>query len=177
MPKPIIVGEAPVSRDGTPFTGRSGKTLQAWAGVSSRYELTQYFDLDNFVQKSLTPARPGQAKNFPMKSAPVLRQQFMDRHEIALISELGLKGAEEYLLNQRRTVLVMSSLVWRAFDLPRPTKLFEAKPFKQRYMMVRFPHPSGLNRQLNDPEIVREAIRHLRLIGGLPLAESGQRAA
>lgn len=174
MPKPIIVGEAPVSRDGTPFTGRSGKTLMTWAGVSNRHELAEYFDLDNFVQKSLMPAKPGQPKNFPMKVAPVLRQQFEDRHESALIRELGTDGALEYLLNQRRTVLVMSSLVWGAFDLPRPTKLFEAKPYKMRYMMIRFPHPSGLNRQLNDPDIVREAIRHLRLIGGLPLAESGQ---
>lgn len=176
MPKPIIIGEAPVSRDGTPFTGRSGKTLMVWAGVSTRHELTQYFELDNFVQKSLMPAKPGQVKNFPMKSAPILRQQFQDRHELALINELGLEGAEEYLTNQRRTVLVMSSLVWRAFDLPRPTKLFDAQPFKKYYMMVRFPHPSGLNRQLNDPEIVQKASERLRLIGGLPLAERGQGA-
>lgn len=176
MPKPIILGQAPVSPDLTPFTGRSGRTLCEWAGVETREQLMEYFDLDNLLDRTMKKSKTGQAPSFPTSRAPLLRTKFIDRHRTALVEELGEDGAREYEINQRRTVLVMGSLTWKAFDLKKTVSLFGTAPYKMVFMMVRFPHPSGLNRQLNDPEILAETIRNLRLIGGLPMGDRSPRA-
>lgn len=123
--RPLLVGEAPCRRGGEPFTGRAGTVLAELAGFPPRRE----FDCVNLLQQ--WPGQDGKGSAFPLHDARVAAA--------AMLS----------VLPQGRVVVVAGKRVAQAFGIRKPEFL--------RWYAVGgkvvgvLPHPSGINRWLNDP--------------------------
>lgn len=177
---PIIVGQAP-SRlgDGRPFTGPSGDRLVKWAGVRDRDELLKYFRLDNLMSEPL-PHHPHNRKpngslktvNFSMKVGRLHAEIFVGKQRDYLYSQLGVEGAEAFAkVRNHVDVVLLGRKVWDCFDLSGDTPMFgRVVRSRSGLRFHRFPHPSGLNHQMNDWEFVRETSERLRRIGCITAA-------
>jgi hypothetical protein len=171
--KPIILGQAPgLLGDGRPFTGPSGHTLCTWAGVRTRDELMQYFDLANLINHPLPrKSRDSKQSTFRLPEGRQAARQFLFHTRRRVKTQLGQQGWGDFIDSGSITVVALGIKVWRSFGLPRSVRHFEECPLEDgEFKFVCFPHPSGLNHQLNDP-IFREQVQmNLRRIGGLPIA-------
>lgn len=128
--RPLLVGEAPCQKGGLPFTGRAGTVLEDLAGFNPR----SAFDCVN-----LLPAWPGHAGKgsaFPMHDARVAAT--------AMLS----------VLPTGKVVIVAGKRAARAFGVKAPA--FLSWQFVDGKLLGIIPHPSGVNRWLNDP-VNREA--------------------
>lgn len=170
--RPIILGQAP-SRlgDGRPFTGPSGDTICKWAGVESREKLLEYFELDNLLSKPL-PVN-GADRRSPSAFSPTQARaqagKFLERQRVRLRKELGQSEYNDFIDSGEIVVVALGTKVWRSFRLPRNAEVFDEQPVSAEFRIVRFPHPSGLNHQLNDSEFVANVQRRLREIGHISL--------
>lgn len=164
---PVILGQAP-SRlgDGRPFTGPSGDRLVQWAGVESRDELLKYFRLDNLLPEPL-PHHPERRKpngnlktvNFSRRRGREQAVQFIARQNDYLIAENAGKVV-------KLDVVVLGKKVWESLELNMETPIFgRVVKVGLRMRFHRFPHPSGLNHQMNDPKFLGETSERLRRIG------------
>lgn len=171
--KPIILGQAPSQLgDGRPFTGPSGHTLCMWAGVDTRDELLQYFDLANLMSRPL-PRRPRTQREstFKLTEGRDAARQFLFHTRKRVKMNLGQERWNDFIdSGQRIEVVALGVKVWRSFRLPGGARHFERHQFEEDFAFIPFPHPSGLNHQLNDPLFRREVRMNLRRLGGLPIA-------
>lgn len=139
------MGEAPCRKGGEPFTGRAGKVLEELAGFPPRRE----FDCVNLLQS--WPGAAGKGSAFPAHDA-----------RVAAAAMLAV-------IPQGRVVVLAGKRVAAAFGIRNPEFL--------RWYAVGgcvlgvLPHPSGINRWLNDPMNRRAAGHFLRTARTLnPLA-------
>jgi uracil-DNA glycosylase len=160
--------------DGRPFTGPSGDRLLKWAGVESRDELLRYFRLANLfptplpqLENERRPSGTLKTKNFPKRVARMHAELFASRQDDYLRNQLSPSAYTDFhTLHNRVEVIVLGRKVWDAFDLPGTVPMFgRVVRARQGLKFYRFPHPSGLNHQMNDPEFVRETSERLRRIG------------
>lgn len=123
--RPLLVGEAPNRMGGEPFTGRAGRVLEALAGFPPRRE----FDCVNLLQS--WPGQAGKGSAFPLHDA-----------RVAAAAMLAV-------LPQGRVVVIAGKRAAAAFGIRRPEFLrWYAVGGK---VLGVLPHPSGINRWLNDP--------------------------
>ena len=81
------------------------------------------------------------------------------------MNELGHPRWGEFTSSgEKIQVICLGSKVWRAFELPRTSDWFDERGLEDEFWMVKFPHPSGLNHELNDPMFVRSVSERLRYI-------------
>lgn len=167
--KPILLGQAPSRKgDGRAFTGPSGKTLTKWLGVDDRDGLSNYFDLDNLVHHPLAPNTDPHRHNSELTPSMAREgaQQFLVRTKARLLKELGQHQFNDWIDSGRPVVVVaLGTKVWRGFNFSNQLPWFhwEMVPGGE-FLVVKFPHPSGLNHELNDPEFAREVATRLRRI-------------
>ncbi len=134
--RPLLVGEAPCKAGGEPFTGRSGSVLEALAGFPPRRE----FECVNLLRT--WPGHAGKGSAFPAAEARAAAQ--------AMLS----------VLTRGRVVLVAGKRVAGAFGIRQPEYL---RWYHLEGLLVGvLPHPSGINRWLNDPVNREAAGRFLR---------------
>ena len=182
---PVILGQAPSRQgDGRPFTGPSGDRLLKWAGVETRDELLRYFRLDNLFPYPLpqheSERRPsGSLKTigFSKRLGRDFAQQFIAREDDYLKNQLGPEGYTTFhTVRNHIDVIVLGKKVWDALDLWGSTPMFNRVVRARTGLRFhRFPHPSGLNHQMNDPEFVRETSERLRRIGCIIDQSTGAR--
>lgn len=171
---PVILGQAP-SRlgDGRAFTGPSGDRLVQWAGVGSRDELLRYFRLDNLMSEPL-PHHPERRKpngnlktvNFSLRTGKIQAEAFLARQMDYLINQLGVEGSNTFFkVHNHIDVVVLGKKVWDSFELRGDMPMFGRSIRRPGLKFHRFPHPSGLNHQMNDADFLRETSERLRRIG------------
>lgn len=134
--RPLLVGEAPCRKGGEPFTGRAGKVLESLAGFPPRRE----FDCVNLLRT--WPGQAGKGSAFPEHDARVAAS--------AMLAVLPY-GA---------VVVVAGKRAAGAFGIRRPE--FLAWYSVEGKVVGVLPHPSGINRWLNDPVNRGAAGRFLR---------------
>lgn len=171
---PVIVGQAP-SRlgDGRPFTGPSGDRLVQWAGVDTREELLRYFRLDNLMAQPL-PNNPHERKpngslktiNFSRHMGRVYADLFVARQRDYMSAHSG------HMVIELMDIVVLGKRVWESLDLRGDMPMFGFS-LSHMFKFHRFPHPSGLNHQMNDPEFVRETSHRLRQVGRIITTDEG----
>jgi len=166
--QPILLGQAPSAQgDGRPFTGPSGKTVCKWLGVEGREQLAEYFYLENLLPHPLPRNSDERRKSSQLTPAQARlgAKNFLTRTRFRLRKDLGSEGYTKFIDQSRfLLVVVLGTKVWRGFNLPSHDEWFTERLISDEFMMVKFPHPSGLNHELNDPDFVRETARHLRSI-------------
>lgn len=167
--KPILLGQAPsVKGDGRAFTGPSGKTLTRWLGVDDRDELANYFYLENLVDRPLV--RNDDPRRHNSELTPHMArdgaQKFLARTNTRLLRELGQQAFNDWIDSGHPvTVVALGNKVWRGFNLPHKAPWFQWEMVEGgEFAIVKFPHPSGLNHELNDPDFAREVATRLRRI-------------
>ncbi len=146
----MIVGQAPGPTAGkrpVPFSGPSGRTLQAWlarAGFPPG-SLHRDFYLTSLTKCFPGPAisggkgdRPPSAKEIALCSGHLDREMALVRPEIVV--SLGRMAAERLDLTARKQSL--AELVGSVRPAERAGHAFRLIPL---------PHPSGVSRWLNDP--------------------------
>lgn len=165
---PILIGEAP-SKSGdryhmVPLSGRVAETLCKLAGIpplagESRYgqwtwALYDHFDCENLIERY--PGAQGKGASFPIEVARPLAVEMIPDLKDRVVVVLGSRLKSLF-------TLANDFYVWHenvvTFD--RHGKVASA-----RCQAVGIPHPSGLNRMLNDEaerdrcgEVLREAMR------------------
>ena len=168
--------------DGRPFTGPSGDRLIRWAGVEDRDELLRYFRLANLFNTPLPtykndrrPSGSLKTQGFGRKAGRVAGEAFIVLQDDYLKAQLTPQAYTDFhTLKNRIDVLVLGKKVWDALDLYGATPLFgRVIKIGAPLRFHRFPHPSGLNHQMNDPEVIREASERLRRIGCINTQASG----
>lgn len=167
LAKPIILGQAPSAKgDGRPFTGPSGKTLCRWLGVGDREELERYFVLENLIAHPLDKNHDPKRRNSELTPAEARlgAMNFLTRTRTRLMKEMGSEGWGQFSLSGVIQVVVLGNKVWKGFGLPRASGWFDEQFVGDEFLMVKFPHPSGLNHELNDPEFVCQVSTRLRYI-------------
>lgn len=164
---PILLGEAP-SKSGDryhmfPLSGAVAQTLCTLAGIppqeeGSRYgrwtwALYEHFDCGNLIER--WPGAQGSGSAFPLDVARPLAiktlEQFQQRVVVVLGSRLaGLFSVNFYEWSDHAVV-----------TRPHPGGLLRCE-----CQIIAIPHPSGLNRTLNDPsqrqragDALKEAMR------------------
>lgn len=177
--KPIILGQAPSRMgDGRAFTGPSGNTILKWCGLNHRTQLLHYFELDNLLHTPMPRVEPGhrnvkRTNSFHKAERVQAAKAFLDRWRAVAYRQMGgWQGVEAFQREGGRIVVVaLGRQVWDTFGhdsistLPRHPEMFAEGEVEELFTLVRFPHPSGLNHQLNDYEFVAEVARRLRAIG------------
>ncbi len=166
--KPIILGQAPSAKgDGRHFTGPSGATLCRWAGVETRDELLGYFELDNILPQPLVlnPDENRRRSGLSNREAKLGAMNFLGRTRLAARRSLGAERYSDFIDTGHFVTVVLGAKVWRAFGLAETTEMFGSQFLADDFLMIRFPHPSGLNRELNDPKLFAAVCRNLRSIG------------
>ena len=163
--KPILLGQAPSAKgDGRPFTGPSGSTVMRWLEVDDRDQLEHFFYLENLLPYPLSPNADPKKRDSSLTpgEARVGCNNFLARTRHRLMQEVG---ADVYHSNRPPTVVVcLGNKVWRGFRLDSKAPWFHWEPVSDDFLMVKFPHPSGLNHSLSDSEFVRETATRLRRI-------------
>lgn len=150
----MIIGQAPAYRtvETPPYSGASGKKLQAWlqqAGFSagSLYE--------RFYLTSLTKCFPGPSMNGKGDRAPSSK-------EIALCQP-HLQG--ELDLVNPEVIITLGRLSASRFLGAKPLSAMVGQAFEQDgRQIVPLPHPSGVSRWLNNPDnqaLVDQALAEL----------------
>lgn len=177
--KPIILGQAP-SRlgDGRAFTGPSGNTLVQWCGLNHRTQLEKYFELDNLLHTPMPRIEPShrnikRTNSFHRAQRVQAAKDFLNRWRAVAYQQMGgWQGVEAFQSDGGRIkVVALGRQVWDTFGhesistLPRHPDMFAEGDVEELFTLVRFPHPSGLNHQLNDHEFVAEVARRLKAIG------------
>jgi hypothetical protein len=135
--KPLLLGEAPGPRGGTcdPLGKRTAKRLCDFADFMPemdgedpwRAALAKRFELRNILAYS--PPKVGKGMLFPLDKAR------------AAVLELPLGG---------RIVVCLGKRVAEAVEIPRD---YFRWTLKGTSVMIAVPHPSGINRVLNDPKM------------------------
>lgn len=146
----MILGQAPSRTSRVPLEGRVGQRLCAWAGLRDHDELNYVFALGNLLPE--WPGKAGKGDAFPMEVAR--------RHAAGLLEEVLIP--EEWDL-----VLMLGWNVARAFGVaPRVGYLRQFMLTEGTYPVegVVLPHPSGVNRWLNDEANVAELRRYMRVL-------------
>ncbi len=156
--------------DGRPFTGPSGDTLVRWAGLHTRDELLEFFELDNLLSRPLPKNSDPKRRPsvFSQRDGRIESGNFLGRQRLRALRQLGQVEYNNFIDHGHFVVVVLGTKVWRAFGLPRDTDLFGELPIHDDFCMIRFPHPSGLNLQLNDKTLVEQVRTNLRRIGQVP---------
>jgi uracil-DNA glycosylase len=172
---PILLGQAPSAKgDGRAFTGPSGKTICRWLGVEDRDDLQKYFYLENLLQAPLphNPDVKRKSSSFTPAEARFGCQNFLTRTRFRLRKSMGRDGYTDWIDSGGTVeVVVLGTKVWKGFGLPSHANWFEEQPVADDFRMVKFPHPSGLNLELNDVQFARETAARLRAIAmGVPYA-------
>ena len=166
--QPSLRGQAPSAKgDGRPFTGPSGKTVMNWLGVDSREELEKYFWLENLFDQPLEPNSDWRRKSSQLTpaAARVACEAFLQRTRGRLRRSMGRHEFTEFIDNGPPiTVVCLGTKVWKGFNLHSHANWFHPEPVGPDFAMVKFPHPSGLNLELNDPVFARETATRLRRI-------------
>jgi hypothetical protein len=166
--QPILLGQAPSAQgDGRPFTGPSGKTVCKWLGVEGREQLAGYFYLENLLPHPLPRNADERRRSSQLTPAQARlgANNFLTRTRFRMRKELGAQGYSD-LIDQHKvfTVVVLGTKVWKGFKLPSYDAWFTERMIGDDFMLIKFPHPSGLNHELNDPDFARETASRLRAI-------------
>jgi len=144
-------------------------------GVATRDDLLTLFRLENLFNTPLPPHPPRKPNGHTVKNTfnkargREAALDFVQRQNDYLINQLGPKGAEDFhKVHNYIEVIVLGKKVWESFGLRGDASLFSSVRSRRWYIQFyRFPHPSGLNHQLNDPEILQAASQHLKRIAGI----------
>lgn len=133
-----IIGEAPESGDlrekpSEVLAGRIGKRLAQITGVSFDHYLSRT------QRRNLFDVKPEWwSKSDANERAQLLARRMRDESTgIPRVVLLGTRVAEAFRVNA-------PLFTWQVYELPGPSPRAMA-------MVVRIPHPSGRNRQMNDP--------------------------
>lgn len=146
----ILLGEAPPKSrmrdtpESRPFSGNSGRRFSEMIGE----DIVKAFDTRNLMSEWPGPASKG--SKFPMLAAQVGAAR--------LLRTLPSEGGRIILCGQR--VARAMSLRWMV-----PLRWYSVSWQSPRYIQARailIPHPSGVNRQWNDPELT-EIVKQILL--------------
>jgi len=167
--KPVLLGQAPsLKGDGRAFSGPSGNTVMRWLGVNTRDELERLFYLENLLLKPL-PLNPDPKCRSSQLTRPLAREgvaNLKGRMRVRLRLKLTPQGYNDWIDSGNPVVVVaLGTKVWRGFDLPHKSPWFDLQLVDGgEFAVVKFPHPSGLNHELNDQRFAREVATRLRRI-------------
>ncbi len=105
--------------------------------------------------------------NYSMKIGRLHAEIFVGKQRDYLITQLGVEGAENFLRARNHIdVVLLGKKVWESFNLRGDTPMFgRVVRSRSGLRFHRFPHPSGLNHQMNDWQFVRDTSERLRRIG------------
>lgn len=179
--KPLLIGEAP-SKSGDkyhmfPLSGAVAETLCKLAGIApligeSRYgqwtwALYDHFECENLIKR--WPGRLGAGSAFPMDVAKAQAEVKLLEVRGRVIVLLGARLPKAFGID-------MPFYSWRFvcpaddFDVDVPVSEIVQRPTSWT-KIVSIPHPSGLNRMLNDPTerdrcgvVLREAMLMARRV-------------
>jgi uracil-DNA glycosylase len=170
---PIILGEAP-SKSGDryhafPCSGAVAESLCKMAGIAplageSRYgqwtwALYDHFECENLIER--WPGPQGRGSAFPLDVARPLAVEILPRLEGRVVVLLGSRLKSLFTIVTENYVWHERAVVYDGHGVVRQASC----------MVVAIPHPSGLNRALNDPaerersgEVLREAMARARML-------------
>ena len=150
----MIIGQAPAYRtvETPPYSGASGKKLQAWLEQAGFPYGALY---DRFYLTSLTKCFPGSSRNGVGDRAP-------SSAEVALCSDHLLRELE---FVQPELIITLGRLAAARFLGPKPLTALVGQVFEcESRRILPLPHPSGVSRWLNSPEnqsLVDQALSEL----------------
>lgn len=162
--KPLILGEAPGrGKDWVggmfPLSGAVGRTLCRFADLEDEalrdqlgtstyghyyWKLREYFDCDNLLHH--WPGACGKGSAFPLDLAYDYAWRRLDEWKGRVIVLLGKRVAQAFFHDHVKNVPYFQWFEWE----------------EERTFLCVIPHPSGINRQYNDPKNVRLAGQALR---------------
>lgn len=155
----MIIGQAPSRTSEVPLEGLVGRRVCEWTGLSTWEELNARFALANLLPK--WPGKDGKGDAFPLAEAR--------RHAEGLFREVLMP--EEWDL-----ILLLGWNVAGAFGVPAAVgylnefaaagiarlQEWDALPGVRAPRFVVLPHPSGVNRWLNDAASVDRLRGYMR---------------
>lgn len=162
--KPLILGEAPGrGKDFVggmfPLSGAVGKRLVQFAGLEEEalqdrlgtstyghyyWKLRQNFDCANLLQR--WPGQSGKGSAFPLDLAYEVAWSRLDEWKGRVIILLGKRLAQAFFQDHVKNVPYFQWFEWE----------------DEQTLICVIPHPSGINRQYNDPGNVKRAGEVLR---------------
>jgi uracil-DNA glycosylase len=153
----ILVGEAPPQsrpRDtptSLPFSGASGKRFSDMLGV----DVTEVFETRNLI--SIWPGKSSKGSLFPLALARAGMRDLMRELETRQLSHPQLAPSRLILAGTR------VATVFHANNLPRLEwhTVWFAASMVLPYEISIIPHPSGVSRAWNDPDMVERVQRFL----------------
>lgn len=138
----MIIGQAPAFRtvETPPYSGASGRKLQAWLEQAGFPNGSLY---EHFYLTSLTKCFPGPSKSGNGDRAP-------SSAEIALCRP-NLQG--ELDLVQPELIITLGRMSAARFLGSKPLTAMVGQLFEQEnHLILPLPHPSGVSRWLNNPD-------------------------
>lgn len=170
---PILLGEAP-SKSGdryhmVPLSGAVAETLCKLAGIPPQAEGTRYgqwtwalyehFECHNLIKRYPGPLGRGAA--LPLYTARPLAVTFAEKNEGRVIVVLGARLKSLF-------TIVLDNYIWHDAMVTIGT---HGEVHKTPCQIVAIPHPSGLNRMMNDQghrdrsgQVLREAMTRVATI-------------
>lgn len=93
-------------------------------------------------------------------------QQFLVRTKARLLKELGQQQFNDWIDSGNPIrVVALGTKVWKGFGFNNRTPWFHWEMAAGgEFLITKFPHPSGLNHELNDAAFAREVATRLRRI-------------
>jgi uracil-DNA glycosylase family 4 len=150
----MIIGQAPAYRtvETPPYSGASGKKLQAWLEQAGFPPDSLY---ERFYLTSLTKCFPGSSKSGNGDRPPSAAEvTFCSPH---------LQGEIDFV--QPEVIITLGRLAAARFLGAKPLKALVGQSFEQEsHVILPLPHPSGVSRWLNDPahqQLVDQALQQL----------------